>query len=380
MTGRGRVSSEPTSRSVPAYERIKRELRNQIAQGGHPTDVPFITQREICERYGVGMATAVRVLNELMTEGILVRHRGRGTFIAERPMPARRAAKGSSVAFIVQGIGPHRVEIQRGVAAVAAERGYRLYVDDTTASDAEEERALGRALDGDVSGVVLYPREGDGHPSMLAELSLAGIPVVLVDRYLPGWPTDAVLFDNFTLGYELTSELIARGHQRIATLWMEVRVTGVHDRLVGHVKALREHGIDVRPDFVSLRPYVGLPEAERMAVLDALFGSPEPPTALACANGPVLATVVSDLLARGVRIPEDVEVAGMDDLGPFDVLPIACVAGQLPSYKMGATAMRMLAERIAAETTSASPHHEILPVELRTQAPMLLRAANSVAD
>lgn len=374
------MSSESARSGIPAYERIKRELREQIAQGGHAIDVPFITQREICERYGVGVATAVRALNELVAEGILVRRRGRGTFIADRPVPAPRAAQDGSIAFIVHGIGPHRSEIQRGVATVAAEAGYRLYLDDTSASDAEEERALKQALAGPVSGVVLYPREGDGHPAVLTELRRRGIPVVLVDRYLPGCPTDAVLLDNFTLGYELTRELLARGHRRIATLWMETRVTGVHDRLVGHVQALREHGVPVRPDFTSLRPYFGLPEAGRAALLKSLLESAEPPTALACANGPVLATAISDLLGLGVRIPQDIDVAGMDDLGPFDMLPIACVVGVLPSYKMGVQAMRMLAERIADGEPEARPHHEILPVELRTRTQLHVRLTSGPAE
>lgn len=359
------MPSESATPGVPAYQHIKQQLRQLIAQGGHPSDVPFITQREICEQYDVSMGTAVRVLNDLVAEGILVRHRGRGTFIADHPTP-EATGQSRSVVFIVHGVGSHRSEIQRGVAATAADCGYRLYVTDSSASDAEEQRALEDAIEAQVSGVVLYPRDGAGHPTVLAEMRRRGIPVVLVDRYLPSYPTDAVLADNFALGYRLTAELVNRGHRQIATLWAEPHTTSVNDRLSGHIRALQESDIEIRPDFTSLRAYLGLPDRSRVAILESLLESPEPPTALACANGPVLATAISDLLGLGRHIPEDIDVAGMDEMGPFDLLPVAGAAGVLPSYEMGATAMGMLADRIGGEA-SAPPHHEVLPIDIRTR-------------
>src|SRR5919199_4218863 len=64
---------------------VKQELREAIAQGQFQPDEPFITQREIVERFGVSTTTAVRALNDLVADGLVVRRRGRGTFVAERP-------------------------------------------------------------------------------------------------------------------------------------------------------------------------------------------------------------------------------------------------------------------------------------------------------
>ena len=55
----------------PLYQRVKRELVAVIESGEFPPDVPFVTQRKICEQFGVSHATAVRALNDLVTGGYL---------------------------------------------------------------------------------------------------------------------------------------------------------------------------------------------------------------------------------------------------------------------------------------------------------------------
>jgi GntR family transcriptional regulator of arabinose operon len=86
-----------------------------------------------------------------------------------------------------------------------------------------------------------------------------------------------------------------------------------------------------------------------------------------CANGVVLATAAHDLAGLGVRIPEDLDLAGMDDAGPFDLLPLACTAAVLPSYDMGVTAAQMLLARIASADPYREPHHRVLPIALRSR-------------
>jgi LacI family transcriptional regulator len=68
---------------------------------------------------------------------------------------------------------------------------------------------------------------------------------------------------------------------------------------------------------------------------------------LLCANGYVLAIAAQDQVALGVDIPGRVDPAGMDDAGPFDVLPLTAAAVVLPSREMGASAVRLLHSRVA---------------------------------
>jgi GntR family transcriptional regulator, arabinose operon transcriptional repressor len=176
-----------------------------------------------------------------------------------------------------------------------------------------------------------------------------------------------VIADNLAAGHDLTAALIGAGHRTIATLWDETDVTSVRDRLSGHIQALREHGIAVRPDLTVLRPYRDQPREARRALLGELLRGPHPPTVLLCANGYVLATAAEDLVALGVEIPGDVDLAGMDDAGPFDVLPLTAASISLPSREMGRRAMRLLHHRITEPDGSQAPELVVLPVSVQTR-------------
>lgn len=88
---------------------------------------------------------------------------------------------------------------------------------------------------------------------------------------------------------------------------------------------------------------------------------------LLCANGYVLAHAASDLADMGVEVPGQIELAGMDDAGPFDLLPLTIAAAHLPSEEMGRQAMTMLADRIEHPQRAREVQHMVLPVEIRTR-------------
>lgn len=364
MTGSSR-SSKP-----PLYEQVKRALRADIAAKRFRAGEPFISQREVCERFGVSTITAVRALNDLVAEGFLVRQQGKGTFVAENVAPVRRTDEDISVACIVHGLhglrGSHVSQIIGGAESVCSELGYRLYLSNSAESTQREEVALRQAIDRGARGIVIYPLQGQAHPEAFEEVRRRDIPLVMIDRYRPDLDTDAVVADNSDLGYQLTMQLIDRGHTRIATLWGETECTSVADRLSGHVRALQESKLPVRPEFTVLRPYESLAPEQRAERLATLLNSAEAPTAFLCANGYVLAAAAHDLLALGKHIPDDVTVACMDDAGPYDLLPLADIAGKLPSWEIAAEAMRLLSRRITDEQPYSRPRERIvLPIGLR---------------
>ncbi|MCP2323116.1 DNA-binding LacI/PurR family transcriptional regulator [Hamadaea flava] len=353
------------------YQQIKQDLLAAVARGDYRLDQPFITQREVCERYGVSTTTAVRALTDLVTDGVLLRRRGKGTYVApqreasHREVLQQEVAQG--VACIVHGLpGPHVSGIVQGVESVLSERGFRMFLADSDGTAAREARALRQAIATGAAGVILYPVDGEANTDLLEEVRRSGIPLVLVDRYRTDLATDAVVTDDFGLGHRLTAELIARGHRRIGTLWSETRSTSVRDRLTGHQQALREHGLPILPELTTLSSYFPAPEAVRRAALARLFDAAEPPTALLCANAYVVAAVAGDLLSLTGR--RRVELAGLDDAGPYDILPLTSVAAALPSRVMGERAAELLLDRVDAGDAYADPQRIVLTAEIRTAA------------
>src|SRR4029077_3354867 len=126
--------------------------------------------------------------------------------------------------------------------------------------------------------------------------------------------------DDFAIGYGLTEALISLGHRHIAIICSQVDCTSVRDRLVGHQQALKAAGLALEPELVALRPYTSLPVDERRARLRTWLDGSYRPTAYLTVNSDVgLAIVTSDLIALGVRIPEEATMASMDNAN-FDVI------------------------------------------------------------
>jgi DNA-binding LacI/PurR family transcriptional regulator len=381
------------STQSPLYQQVKRTLLAAISRGEYEPDQPFITQREVCERYGVSTTTAVRALGELVADGVLVRHRGKGTFVADRTTPPVVPAGGPAIACIIQGlVGAHVSQIVRGVESVCAERGYRMFLSESDGSAQRQGRALRQAIDTGAGGVVLYSVEGEANTDLIEELRRRRIPLVLVDRYRTDLATDAVVADDFGLGYEMTRQLIESGHRRIATLWGETNCTSVRDRLTGHEHALREHGLPILPELTMLRSYRPLPAgagrsalpdgaarsalpdraarsalpdgAGRSALSRLLEGTP-PPTALLCANGYILAGAATDLLHLGGELPGQVDLASMDDAGPYDIVPLTVLAAALPSFEIGQRAAELVISRIGTDDPYREVRRVVLGVRIR---------------
>lgn len=350
------------------FEWVKQELLASIARGEYSRDEPFITQREIVERFGVSTTTAIRALNELVADDVVVRRRGRGTFVADRPTVAPVRPKPPPtgqrvITFVSPGSGgAHGAELLAGLAAACADYGSRLVVEHTD-SAADEEPVLSRLTDGSTHGVVLFTHDRSTAARPLAQLEERGVAVVLVDRYLPAHPTDAVLFDDLAVGYEVTAAMLDRGHPAPVMLWSEADVTSVRDRLAGHRRALRDHGSAELPERFVLRPYDQQDEQVRRRQLHELLAAPPRATAIICGNAPTLALAVSDLLAMEAGFPGSLELATMDQFLPYEVSPLAVVSARLPTRQMGQQAARLVHERL--DGADGPPQHVVLPAPVQ---------------
>jgi GntR family transcriptional regulator of arabinose operon len=364
-------SGEPLepARGVALFAWVKQELLDSIARGEFSPDEPFITQREIVERFGVSTTTAVRALGELVAEGVVVRRRGRGTFVAERAPVRRAGGQGTPVLAYVSPDhreGVHDAELLAGLAAEAAALDYQLRVAHARSAPHEEE-VLRTVVAGGAQAVVLFAHDRSTAAGVVDELRRDGVVTVLVDRYFPGLPTDAVIFDDFAVGYDVTTAMIDRGHRAMGLLWSETDVTSVRDRLSGHYRALRDRGLPELPERSALRLYAGLDPAARQRRLRSLLGSSEPLTALLFGNAPTLALAASDLLAMDAGVPGSVELASMDQSSPDAISPLAVASARLPTREMGRRAVQLVHERLEGSTAPA--RHLVLSAEVQVAAP-----------
>jgi GntR family transcriptional regulator len=116
-------SFEP--RHGPLYMQLERILRDAICEGEYAGDAALPTERALAEKYGVSRLTVRKALSELEGEGLLVRRRGAGTFIASRPTPPTGTFSFTEN-IMKNGEAPHSVWLSKETAVVTADESMLL--------------------------------------------------------------------------------------------------------------------------------------------------------------------------------------------------------------------------------------------------------------
>lgn len=190
--------------------------------------------------------------------------------------------------------------------------------------------------------------------------SLVGRPVVLTNCF-DAIGTPAVLPDDKGAQFALVDRLIQAGHTRIGFLTLPEGMVAQEQRLLGYRAAHEARGLPVDPALVltaALRDPVH--EFDMLwDALDHLLRLEHPPTVICCGNDKMALRVYALLRDRGLRIPQDISVAGFDDYRAITEHvhpPLTSV--ELPYAAMGARAAEKLLRLIRGEEASAENRWE----------------------
>jgi DNA-binding LacI/PurR family transcriptional regulator len=207
-------------------------------------------------------------------------------------------------------------------------------------------------IDRRVSGVFFAPYELlPEHEAANREFALmlrdAGIQVVLLDRDFMPFPQrsdfDVVGVDNVLAGSQLASHLIKLGCTRVHFLTRPLSAPTVPARIAGAREALAAAGLPVSEKFVSIG------EPTDLAFVRKLMGQNRP-EAIICANDHTAALLLRSLHQLKIRVPEDVRVAGVDDVKFATLVSPPLTTIQQPCREIALAAFRAMMERLAEPT------------------------------
>jgi DNA-binding LacI/PurR family transcriptional regulator len=174
----------------------------------------------------------------------------------------------------------------------------------------------------------------------VAMLKAAPLPVVFVDGQTCDDPLD---FPNVNgrghIGSRLITEyLLAKGHRRIAHIRGTLTTPSGRSRQAGYIQVMQERGL-YNPALIVEGDWFksgGFQAAEQLLKL------PEPPSAIYAANDQMAIGAIEAAHARGLRVPEDVAIAGFDDIPvAADVAP-ALTTVRFPFRVIGRQAGEMV--------------------------------------
>lgn len=240
-----------------------------------------------------------------------------------------------------------------GAQVAAAENDLVLMVVDSLGDPAIERRQIEALLAYQVDGF-LYAKMF--HQVVSRPPQLAGRPTVFVDAETTD-DDHCVVPDEVGIGAAATRHLLARGHRRIAVATIPEDTPAKVGRLEGVRRELATHGIEPVDVVVGASTSVG-----GRAAVGPTLDRPEPPTAIVCFNDQMAMGAYQAALDRGLSVPQDLSVIGVDDLRIVAEAirpPLTTVA--LPHREMGAWAL----ERLVALLERSAPAPAIHRVPCR---------------
>ena len=174
-------------------------------------------------------------------------------------------------------------------------------------------------------------------------LDAARIPLVLLDRTVQQYPRrgrhDLVGLDNRRAGYLVTEHLGGLGCKRIAFVSVPYAAATVDARAAGYREALYQSGAGVERDLVQR-----LDPEDPSAVRTLMTLAPD---AVVCANDWTAGRLMHTLLGLGHRVPGEVRLVGIDDVGYARLLPVPLTTLRQPSREIGVAAIAAMLDRLA---------------------------------
>lgn len=340
---------------------ISRHLLSEIAGGKYEVAGRLPSEAQLVKQFKVSRPTAARALRDLEAEGLIERRAGSGTYL--RSTSAQRSSS-RIFGLLVPGLASTEIfQIICGeIASLARVRDFGVLwggstnpLEDTDASLEHAEELCQQFISRKLSGVFFAPAEltpdqGAANRKLAESLRDAGLPVVLIDRDLVGYPGrsdfDLVGIDNLAGGYLLAEHLIKLGCKKIIFVARPFSAPTVDARIAGVREALVRHGIEPGPNWVR----TGDPTDVKFV---RLLTAGRQTDGFICANDHTAAVLMCSIEASGFRVPKDFRVVGFDDVKYATLVSPPLTTIHQPCRDLAVIAFRTMLDRLAEPTLAA---------------------------
>lgn len=251
-------------------------------------------------------------------------------------------------------------EIIRALEAQAKACGYGLLF-----SIIEDTQIPRMVTENQVRGLIIL----GGSPTndaLAVALAQRGIPLVLVDNYVPGLHVDCIAPDNEGGGALALQHLIDLGHKHIAIIaGPPHKYKTLTDRLRGALRAAEANGLVLPPEYVQLSLSKGRSNKGYLE-MKQLLSLPTRPTAVFAVSDKTAFGALEAIKEAGLRVPDDISIIGFDDVADT-VPPLTTI--NVPKYQMGKLAMQQLLKLVNQESDT--------PVRLQLYTDLVVRASTA---
>ncbi|VUW91570.1 LacI family DNA-binding transcriptional regulator [Blautia obeum] len=320
------------------------------------SDDRTITIDDVAKLAGVSRATAGRVVGNYGSVSEKSRER---VWDAVRQLDYQpnliarglRSQTTKTIAVIVGSIrNTYSTALVYAVEKEAQKKGYNVLIC-TTHEDIEKELKHLKDLNSrKVDGVILMSayRADANMDKKYKEFYISKLPIVFVDRSIPGINRDVIQSENFDASYKATKYLMDMGHRKIGIIATS-NFSTVQERIKGYKAAFANAGIEYDESLIASVDELS-DKMSRKVCHEFLEEHPDI-TALYILNNSLCSGVLLDLKERQMKIPQDISLLVWDDEEYNELLDITTI--EQPITEIGKQATRRLFELIGEpeETT-----------------------------
>lgn len=279
---------------------------------------------DIAREAGVSTATVGRVLHKNGYVSLEARQRVEAAvkklgYVPNAMARALKVQRSGIIGSLVMGSLNNLYQKINGFVSEAAERRGLQHITIQIRPDRRDEgqairQFIGMRIDG--LAVISDPRLTPEHFALLRAES---IPTVAIERtYLEPF-VDNIAVRDLEGAQDAASRFLRRGHRRVALIAKEGDEPVERARLEGFQRAMEEAGVPRERQLIRLTPAYSAMRGK--LAMEELLALPVPPTGVFCTADTLAAGALQALQQEGLRVPEDVSVAGYDNMLASQLAP-----------------------------------------------------------
>ena len=248
-----------------------------------------------------------------------------------------------------------------GIEELAYAAGYTIIVCQSNET-ADREVLVARSLGSHrVAGLLVSLSRDTQNLDHFKVLQRRGVPIVFFDRVSNDIEASKVVVDDYKGAFDVVEHLIKSGYKRIAHLAGPKNLSISKFRLKGYMDALQQGNLPFNDSMVV---YGGLDDTDGIIGFQKLLNLESLPDAIFAVNDPVATGAFVMIKEHGLKIPDDIALAGFSNTYMTSLLDPPLTTVEQPSYEIGKTAAQLLMEQINSKDENFVPKFIVLKTSL----------------
>ncbi|MFC0560377.1 LacI family DNA-binding transcriptional regulator [Halalkalibacter alkalisediminis] len=307
-----------------------------------------VTMKDVAEHANVSKSTVSQYLNkrfDYMGEKTKERIEKAIEELGYQPNIIARSLKQkstSTIGVIVANIlHAFSTQVIRAIEDHCHESDFHIIVCNADDNPEKEKKYIEMLLAKQVDGLIIFPT--GGNVELYKRLLKANYPIVFLDRMVEGVNIPSIMLDNEKASSLAVAHFIEMGYERIGMITTSTSLNVVTriERVNGFKKTLNANQLPMTEDYIK-----SLEVKEIQNSLENMLKQAHPPQALLAGNDLVLMEILKFVKAHSIRIPTDLAIIGIDDVGFAELYNPALTTVAQPTYEMGKQAAELILLKI----------------------------------